>query len=65
MKAKIGAVAYCSRKRLGLITGQNKKGWKGVQLIPEPGEAWSSKDPTVVGSLTNKAAKEVKDFVKG
>ena len=64
MKARIGAIAYCSRKKLGLITGHNKKGWRGVQLMPEPGAAWSSKDPKVVGGLTEKAAKDVAEFVK-
>lgn len=64
MKAKIGSVAYCSRGKLGLIIGQNKKGWRGIQLIPDPGAAWSSKNPKIVGNLTNKAAKDVKDFVK-
>ena len=64
MKAKIGAVAYCAKGKLGLITGETKKGWKGVQLIPDPGAAWTSKKPKVVGSLTNKAAKDVKEFVK-
>ncbi len=58
-----GAIAYCSRGMLGLITcdcpqpvdygnGQNGVAWVGIHLTGQIGAPWSSREPEVVGHIS-------------
>ena len=62
MKAALGAIAYCSNNKLGLITSTTKvevtypddttdEAWTGIHLTGKMGTPWSSRNPLVVGKI--------------
>lgn len=55
MEPSYGAIAYCKKRILGLITNGPDGGgtWHGVKLANDarPGDPWQSKHPVVVGHI--------------
>ena len=75
---RFGAVAYCGIESLGLITsyapkevtypdGNKGMAWTGIHLtdkVTKVGAPWCSKNPRVVGSMKEYAARELERSLK-